>query len=361
VNTKPSTKRAKGAKPEKIVVELPAESTEPPSQGDLFRADLSNWPLKDDIASMEFPVFSLSKNADTRVREYRRGNRYVRIAPSADGAATVFDKDLLLFVASQIVEQMNINKARGDDRPVSRTVVVDSIDFLLATKRGDGSSQYERIVEMLRRLRGTTIETNIATGGKTQTKGFALVDSYEVLSEKKTVKVKPNKVTGRDEEVAVSRVLSFKVTVSEWLYEGLKNFEVLTLDRQYFSLTSSIERRLCEIARKHCGDQAIFKLDIDLLAGKVGTRGQRFKFRDQLRDVIATDSLPQYRMALDTGVSPDDVVFYTRDTGKLHAELARLPNGLKWYESLERADNASAWRKPKRAGGMTSQPSFEDV
>ena len=68
-----------------------------PEQGDLFRCEITNWPLKDDIASMEFPIFSLSKNKDLETREYRRGNRVVKIIPSGVGAATVFDKDLLLY------------------------------------------------------------------------------------------------------------------------------------------------------------------------------------------------------------------------------------------------------------------------
>ncbi|RBH38040.1 hypothetical protein C3F00_043525, partial [Pseudomonas sp. MWU13-2860] len=75
-------------------------------QGDLFVCDIANWPVKDDIASMEIPLFSLKKNKDVEVREYRRGNKTLRVIPSTVGAATVFDKDLLIYVASQIVEGM---------------------------------------------------------------------------------------------------------------------------------------------------------------------------------------------------------------------------------------------------------------
>ena len=149
-------------------------------QGDLFRCDITNWPLKDDLASMEFPIFSLSKNKDLETREYRRGNRIVKIIPSSVGAATVFDKDLLLYIASQLIE------AKNKGMPTSRTVVIDSCDFLIGTERGDGRASFERIVDLLNRLRGTTIQTNIETGGVIQTEGFGLIDGYKISHEKKS-------------------------------------------------------------------------------------------------------------------------------------------------------------------------------
>ena len=300
-------------------------------QGDLFRCDITNWPVKDDIASMEFPIFSLSKNKDLESREYRRGNRVVKIIPSGVGAATVFDKDLLLYVASQLIE------AKNQGRPISRTVVIDSCDFLVGTERGDGRASFERIVDLLDRLRGTTIQTNIETGGVTQTEGFGMIDNYKIISEKKRTE---KQVGERGKEVTrhISRVLQFSVTISEWLYNGLVNFEVLTMDRSYFRLTSSIERRLYEIARKHCGDQGLWKINIDLLMEKVGTKVSRAKFREELRLTMMKDSLPEYRLALDTRAKPDDVVFYSRNSGKLAKQLIAQSLSA-WFSILERLDN----------------------
>lgn len=300
-------------------------------QGELFICDIANWPVKDDIASMEVPIFSLAKQKDTQTREFRRGAKVVRIIPSSVGAATVFDKDLLLYIASQIVE------ARNQDRPVSRTVQIESIDFLVGTERGDGRASFERIVDMLRRLRGTTIETNIETGGKRQTDGFSLIDTYKILSEHKRIDNSYDKDTKKPIRKEVSRVLRFSVTISEWLFNGLMNYEVLTLDRGYFRLSKSIERRLYEIARKHCGDQPLWKVNIDLLADKIGTTQERYRFRDELRQAIAGDRLPEYHLALDANKSPDDVVFYTRNAAKLSRELIRL-GCYEWFQTLERYD-----------------------
>ena len=82
-----------------------------------WRCRSSRWPSRKDTKTRE---------------EYRRGAKVVRVIPSSVGAATVFDKDLLLYIASQIVE------ARNQERAVSRTVQIESIDFLVGTERGDG-------------------------------------------------------------------------------------------------------------------------------------------------------------------------------------------------------------------------------
>ena len=321
-------------------------------QGDLFRCEVANVPLKDDMASMEVPIFSLSKTPDYEIREYRNGPRYVRITPSASGAATMHDKDLLLYAVSHITAQLNLNAQRGEaDKPVSGRVRIMSSDFLRDTERGDGGGSYERILEMLRRLKGTQLETNIPTNGVVRTEGFSLIDAFSVISEKKSTVLRKDKDSAEKVPVEVTRVLEFTVTLSEWMLNGVKAFQVKTLDKVYYQITSSLERRLYEIAAKHCGDQAMWYIDIDKLMAKVGTRMQRFKFREELRASIEGDRMPEYRVALDASAKPDDVVFYTRDSNKLSAHLIKLRKegvaGITWFGTLDRADNVSTWRKKR--------------
>lgn len=306
-----------------------------PEQADMFIADITNWPVKDDLASMEIPLFSLAKNKDLNIREYKRGGKHVTIRPSADGAATVFDKDLLLYVGSQIVAAMN------EGRPVSKTIKIETADFLASTYRSDGGSAYEGIIDMLRRLRGTTVETNIQTGGKIQTKGFGMIDDYTILSEKVKQRTKRDPKTGVYELVDVQIVYEFTIIISEWLYNGLINYEALTLDRKYFSISQAIARRLYEIARKHCGDQAWFKIGIELLSEKVGTTRDIVKFRSEIRNAIKEDGLIEYHIALDSNAKPNWVIFYTKDTAKLSRYLMEK-NLIQYFESLERPERKKA-------------------
>lgn len=317
------------------------EKTDPVGeQIELFVCDTVDWPVKDDLASMDFPLFSLSKQRDTRVREYRLGNKTIRVIPSVAGAATVFDKDLLLYAASQIVGNLELNK------PVSKTIRVNTVEFLVKTGRGDGRADYERILDMLRRLRGTTIETNIPTNNVVPTDGFSMIDTYQVLSEKARKVIKKNPKTGVDETHEVSRVFSFKFTLSDWFYNSLVSKSILTIHPKYYQLSSPTERRMYEVLRKHCGDKPMFKINIDTLGEKLGTGKERFKLRELVRDVIAHDNLPEYHLALDTHRTPDMVVVYTREVGKLHADLIRN-NNLPWFQTLERFDNTDTWRSEK--------------
>lgn len=326
----------------------PDPGADAPEQGDLFRCDITNWPVKDDMASMEYPIFSLSKNKDMEIREYRRGNKVVRVIPSGVGAATVFDKDLLLYIASQIVA------AKNEGKPTSRKVVIDSCDFLLATERGDGRASFERILDMLRRLKGTILETNVPTGGTEKTEGFGIIEDYALISSRSRKETKPGASSKASRDIP--RVIRFEVMLSQWLYDGLMNYEVLTMDRGYFLLTRSIERRLYEIARKYCGDKPYWLCNIDLVAEKLGTRVSRAKFRDEIRQAIKADSLPEYRVALDTGKKPDDVVFYTRNNGKLHKELLRNDD-YAWFSGLERHNVFTGTIKNTRE----KQPAIGDV
>lgn len=132
-------------------------------------------------------------------------------------------------------------RAANDGEPVSRRIRLSVTHFLTRTRRSTGGDSYARVVDMCRRLRGTTIETNIRTTEEERTKGFGLIEDYEV-----TAKTKNGK-----------GALEMEVTLSEWLYRAAVEYKVLTLNPGYFSLSQALERRLYELARKHCGGAAV--------------------------------------------------------------------------------------------------------
>jgi|SRR6516164_9940142 len=76
-------------------------------QHDLFVCDVADAVLKDDMASMEHPFFSLSKKPDTNVRRYENGDRWLEVVPSVKGLATIYDKDILIYCISQLIAKMN--------------------------------------------------------------------------------------------------------------------------------------------------------------------------------------------------------------------------------------------------------------
>ena len=146
-------------------------------ESEIFLCDPFDVAPKGDVASMEHPIFSISTKPDRRVRRYENDGKFIEITPSMKGLATVHDRDILLYCISQLVHAIN------EGKKVSKTVRFVAHDLLIATQRRDGGEAYKRLKEALERLRGTTITTNITTGGKEQTKIFGIIDSAEILRE----------------------------------------------------------------------------------------------------------------------------------------------------------------------------------
>lgn len=67
-----------------------------------------------------------------------------------------------------------------------------------------------------------------------------------------------------------------------------------------------LARRLYEIARKHCGHQASWRISLPLLQTKSGSRSSLREFRRAVRRIAEDKSLPQYEMRLE---DDDHVLF----------------------------------------------------
>jgi plasmid replication initiation protein len=265
---------------------------------DFFVADILDWALKDDRHSMEHPMFSLSKKPDRRIRRYERNAVHVTIKPGADGMATIWDIDVLIYALSQLVEALN----RG--QPINRTVQVKAYDLLVVTNRHTGGKNYDRLADAFRRLKGTVIETDITTNGIRQRRGFGLVDSWEIV----------------EKSPSSGRMVAIKLTLSEWLYNAVAAREVLTLNRDYFRLDGGLERRLYELARKHCGQQTKWAVGMELLHKKSGSADLLKRFRAAVKRIVLADSLPDYRLKYDPAT--DHVVFYSKDSKRLAESLS---------------------------------------
>ena len=242
-------------------------------QGDFFVADLFDVIPKGDLATMEHPVFSLSTRPDRRVLAYAHNDVQITVTPSVRGLATIHDKDILIFCVSQLMAALN------QGRQISRTITLKAHDLLVATNRETSGDAYRRLKEAFERLAGTRITTNIVTGEKEVTTGFGLIETWEI-----------------ERRTRGGRMISVAVTLSEWLYRAVLAKSVLTLSRDYFRLRKPLERRIYELARKHCGRQPSWIASVDLLLKKSGSASPRRVFRAMLREMIASDHLPDYQM-----------------------------------------------------------------
>jgi len=260
-------------------------------QGDFFVCDVFDAAPKGDMASMEHPIFSLSTKPDRRVRTYRNGRNYLEVKPSADGLASIHDRDILIYCISQAIAKMN------DNKPIDRTMTFHAKELLLATNRPTGGEAYARLKAALSRLHGTKIETNIVTGGQEEFDAFGLIDAFKIVR------------TTRD-----GRMQMVQVTLSDWVFNAIRHKEVLTLHRDYFRLRKPLERRMYELARKHCGQKSMWKISLGRLQEKCGSASTSKEFQRLISKIVEQDEAYAHMPDYSVGLVSDMVVFHNRGT-----------------------------------------------
>jgi len=263
-------------------------------EDDFFIADIfDNLPFKDDLASMEHPLFTLSFKPDIREIEYCNGDTTLRVIPSSKGLPSMMDKDFLLYCGSLVVSKMKEGQRENPEYIPPRTLRVTAHDYFKATNREDNGNSYKLFEQTLVRLRGCTITTSIKTNGKKQLDGFGLIESFRVV-ESSRVK---------------NRMVALEVTLSKWFYNSIIGLELLTINPLYFRLRKPLERRLYELARKHCGTKKEWMIGIEKLHLKSGSTDVVPKLRDSLKKIITADNIPDYKFHFDP---KKDMVTVTR-------------------------------------------------
>ena len=258
---------------------------------DFFVCDIFDAAPKDDLGTMEHPIFSLSTRPDRRVLSYAHNGTEIEVTPSVRGRATIHDKDILIYCVSQLMAALNAG------REVSRTLHLKAHDLLVATNRDTSGDGYARLRDAFERLAGTRITTNLATGGVETTRGFGLIDSWEIVRRSRG-----------------GRMISVTVTLSDWLFRAVLAKSVLTLSRDYFRLRKPLERRIYELARKHCGRQKEWKISLEMLQRKCGSSSTGREFKRLVAAIVdqdeSHDHMPDYAVRLEGNF----VLFQNRNT-----------------------------------------------
>ena len=255
---------------------------------DFFVLDILDVTPRSDIASMAHPIFSLSTKAERRILRYKHEETIVEIHPSSKGLATIYDKDVLIYCISKLMHRKNNGESIG---PVVR---ITTHDLFVSTNRNTGGISYQRLEDTLDRLAGTRIKTNVETGDEVTTQNFGMIEWYDY---------------NRKASGFVERLKYLDIKLSDWLFRAINAEEVLTINREYFRLRRPIDRRLYELARKHCGKQASWKIGISLLQKKCGSKQALKHFTAHLRELVAAGTLPDYDVTLEGS----QAVFHRRE------------------------------------------------
>lgn len=231
---------------------------------------------------MTYPFFSLSKSHRTRPIDFELGSVSIRVEAVPDhGMATIWDADILIWAASQIVE------ARDAGLRTSRLMAATPYEILTFTGRGTSLRDYQRLKAALDRLQSTTVATSIRQRASGRRHRFSWINEWHERTD----------ANGRPDGI--------ELIVPDWFYSAvLDDALILTIDRAYFDLTGGLDRWLYRLVRKHGGRQKNgWRFDFRHLYQKSGSLSPFKRFAFELRDIIRRQPLPGYTLSteIETG------------------------------------------------------------
>lgn len=270
-------------------------------QGDFFSAILKELKLKsvskygDDKGFHN--LFSLSKKKrQTPIRHIirdRASQRTTRITVKNDngsGIATVFDQDIILFLTSLIVKEVD-ETGSASARPVFSPA--DYFHFK-GIKRPSGTD-HRLFQEAIERLQNTSVEI-VQDNHRQRRVFFHWISFSEAIT-----------------NTAKTRVISYALELPNAIVEAILQHQIVTIDHSYFKITSPIQRYLYLYARKAVGRQQKFQESIESLYKKTGSEDTLRSFKYQLKK-IAGKTLGANNWTYTVQIDGDNIIFHGRNT-----------------------------------------------
>ena len=244
---------------------------------DPFEALAGDVPPRDQRDLMERPFFSLAKSRRAAPILYRSGETEIQVHAVAEyGMATIWDADLLIWAASQILA--------AQDRGLSTSRFFRFTPYRLLTSigRATGKRNYLLLKAALTRLQSTVIRTTIRHGAQWRRQQFSWINEWEERVNR------------------AGRVEGMEFVLPDWFYQGVIDRRlVLAIDPGYFRLTGGVERWLYRLARKHAGRQREgWRFELRHLHAKSASQARYADFALDIRAIVRRQPLPGYALAL---------------------------------------------------------------
>jgi plasmid replication initiation protein len=242
---------------------------------DAFRSLPGELAPRDVQDLMSYPFFSLAKSKRVEPIEYCSGDTTIRVEGTHEhGLATIWDADILIWAASQIVE------ARDNGLATSRLIVATPYEILTYIGRGTSARDYQRLKAALDRLQSTTVATSLRQHASRRLHRFSWINEWKERAD------------------GGGRPQGIELILPDWFYSALlSDGLVLTIDRAYFNLTGGIERWLYRLVRKHGGKQSAgWRFDFRHLYVKSGSIARYANFAIDMRGIVQRQPLPGYRL-----------------------------------------------------------------
>ena len=280
-------------------------------QLELFRALPGDLAARDAQDLMAYPFFSLAKTPRTAPIDFKAGDVAIRVEATAEhGMATIWDADVLIWAASQIVE------ARDAGLRPSRLMAATPYEILTFIGRGVGARDYQRLKAALDRLQSTTVATTIRQATARRMHRFSWINEWKETAD------------------AAGRPYGLELILPDWFFAGVVDHAlVLTINRAYFGLTGGLERWLYRLVRKHGGRQSGgWVFDFRHLHAKSGSLSRFSDFALDLRRLAGRQALPGYVLKVRRLRGGGEALVFTPLTVDPLARLAARMDALAYVE-----------------------------
>ena len=148
---------------------------------------------------MAHPFFSLSKTPRLTPIDYANGTAAILVeATGVHGIATIWDADILIWAASQIMRNLEFGNAGR-----ARLIETRPHEILSTLDWGHSKRSYERLRAGLARLSATRITTSLGPGAAEGLRHFHWIDEWRELKD------------------SGNRSAGLEIIVSEWLYGAI--------------------------------------------------------------------------------------------------------------------------------------------
>lgn len=241
----------------------------------LPQTTISKGPVRDVMNLMDTPFLALSKNRKKAIAyESIDGTCKTRVSAHSECfLASIYDWDIILFVAGKIQEIIN---NRLDIPP--RTITILRHEILKTLHKHNVNTQQKELENSLHRLKRTAIDTTICNEDGRYKADFGFIDSWEYTERKDKKEI--------------------KITLSQWLYDLIcTKGALLKVDTAYFNLTSGLKKFLYRTARKCVGhNKNDWEFSVETLYKKSGSEQEFKKFKCDLKRAVTDNNIPEYSM-----------------------------------------------------------------
>lgn len=225
---------------------------------------------------MAMPFFGISKSALLESRIFDNGNVHIEVIPGNLGLPTIWDKGLLIYLASKL----NILRAYGPHNILKVRFI--GYDFFTSCDRSSGGRSYESLAATLHRLSTTSITMTIATEHRQI--------EHHNFSWIKSVRMPEQVMNGRRASGQV------EVELDRRLWHAIdEDRSILARDSEYFKIKSGLARRIYELVLANIGSLGSWSIDFDNLSRLTGhTDNEKKYFKRSIFQLASVDSLPEY-------------------------------------------------------------------